>query len=101
MLNRNKIFQESFGGNAGKGSNGRLRAGLNAVVNRNTGEIVYMGNYAPKEQREDSNLSCVIFTYETGENFDLDVGRFVEVQETGGGSLSSEALANLKEAIKL
>jgi len=92
-------MQESFGGNARRSSRGRLQAGLNALVNRETGEIVSIGNKMRDGLLDDPSISGVIFTYEAGED-SFEIGDFIDVQESGLGTpLSPEALQILKASV--
>ena len=93
------VMQESFGGNARRSSRGRLQAGLNALVNRETGEIVSIGNKMRDGLLDDPSISGVIFTYEAGED-SFETGDFIDVQESGLGTpLSPEALQILKASV--
>jgi len=89
------IAQESLGGNASRSPRGRLQAGLNAWVSKDTGNIASVGN----EFIDDGNLSSVIFIYEVGEK-NFESGDFVDVRETHLGSpLSEEAKKLLEEVV--
>lgn len=92
------ISEESLGGNAG-----RNNQAVNAYVDGRTGEIKMFGNpqRIPEKIRKDHRYVEVVFTFSNNMN-DVRGFGFVDVVPSGPeGELSSEALRNLKDGVRL